>query len=142
MGGRQNLPVIEVRSRARVIWGNKVRMCRTFTTWLLSTQKGHSVQSGGLGKLLDSVSMHGGLLSLTASTSHQSRVNSVLCPFWLLLCYNCGTQIIKGPKSSGSCCFPLKVLFQGLEVAPSVANHLDSKERNTSQGILGALAQP
>ena len=75
-----------------------------------------------------------------ASTNHQNRVNSVLCPFWLLLCCNCGTQIIKGPKSRFLLLPPQSVhYFWGwMEVAPSMAgSFLENKGRNISQGILG-----
>ena len=86
-------------------------MCRTFTTWLLSTQKGHSVQSGGLGKLLDSVSMHGWLLSYTSQ--HQPSEPCELCSLSILAPSllqlwdpnNQGTQISIPAASPSKCYF-------------------------------------
>ena len=73
-------------------------MCRTFTTWPLSTQKGHNVQSGGLGKLPDPVSMNGCFPSYTNQHQPLELCELRYLPILASLC-NCGTQITVGPKS-------------------------------------------
>ena len=98
VGGRQNLPVIERRSRERVIWRKQRQSVGLLLPGYFPHKKDTVSSLEAWGNFLTLCPCMADFPPTPTSTNHQNHVNSVIYPFWLLCC-NCRTQIIKGPKS-------------------------------------------